>query len=290
MFLGDSTLFYLMRSLTILFKLWQTQPTALRAAFRDSMASPEAFDDTIIGLSRHFGATEALQYEDNSTRLLWDGHAGVYTGTACDFSGPLARLRSLRPHLLVFNFGFHWLHLVGWGTREPGACSVQRWLGYEMWLDEMAASAQQAGVRILLYKTCNLVCEQYFTDDRTHRGLSLLLTGHKAEFALPCEAHLSLRASDIPVSHRADYCANGSFSADAVRQLNERATRHVHSVLQPKYSKLGMRVAVFDDYSLQQCDDTNNYGHFHIRGLTWLRLRALGNIVRTSLGSPQLRT
>jgi len=53
-----------------------------------------------------------LPYINNDTYVEWLGLVGAGEAELCEFSHIWERIAFIRPNILVFNFGLHWLNFV----------------------------------------------------------------------------------------------------------------------------------------------------------------------------------
>ena len=83
-----------------------------------------------------------------------------------------SKLRGLRPDIVVFNMGLHWLHFYGHSSsnhgvthltrKGPQLCAVQAWLKYQEFLNSSIEAAAAAGATQIYAKTTNFVCAEKF--------------------------------------------------------------------------------------------------------------------------------
>lgn len=280
MLIGDSTLFGLERWLQTLFSnVTAHQQDALghmQLTPADYAINPDVLEQ--VGWEDDSPA-EFLNDKDG-TYILWDGHRGDPGEEACQFDPIWSRVITLRPDILVVNFGLHWLHLMG-GGRDVPLCSVQAWLHYDQWLEQVVQVAEEAGVKLLLFKTTNRVCQDHFwgeysdTERLYERQDAYIMSRCKREIERLLDHHhgenVELSLDDIT-----RYCTFGVLNEHGSKDLNNRLWNFV----QTRQRTSNLIMDIFGDHDVQTCAYTepNDGRHFH--PLNLLRIRLLANMIQ----------
>jgi hypothetical protein len=276
---GDSTLFTVVRWMqTLLHNCTAAQQDALyhlSLSQGNAVLNPE-------GLEQAGWANETpaeLQFDDG-TYLLWEGHRGETNEQACQFESIWNRVIHVRPQILVVNFGFHWLHLMGGGRNVP-LCAIRAWLDYEQWLQRVVDVAQQAGVKLLLFKTTNFICTDYYWGDYSDaaalygRQDAYILSRCKREIERLVEhKNGQMRFSDEEITR---YCSKAALDEYGSKDLNHRLLEFVQKT-QPTLKI--MKMDVYNDHDVESCpfSEPNDGRHYH--ALNLMRIRLLANMIQ----------
>ena len=290
-FVGDSTSYYLAKWLVAIVD--HTIPTrALNA-----MASMNLTD--AYRLATGGGSTKTpfsrLRYESRSDRTLV-AFLGV-TGPGvkgCDYAKWWAKLRSLRPDVVFFNMGLHWLHFFGhtWHgattkSNGPAPCAVKRWLSYETWIDQAVHAAASAGASMIFAKTTNFVCTSKYVGAfanaaaEFHSGSSTV----RGRVLAQCQAGLRTAVSGLSAANASYYCTNGINDNTGANNLNRRLHVRVRTLVTQSRNRTGVGLggppvlALFNDSAIQSCPYTDVADGRHYHPLNLLRVRMLANLV-----------
>lgn len=288
MLIGDSTLFGLTRWMQTLF-LNETaaQQDALNHMLLTNAnyaVNPEWLDQ--VGWTNE--TPPEIQIQHDGTHIVWDGHRGDPGEQACEFDVIWTRVKQLQPHILVVNFGFHWLHFMG-GGRDVPLCSVQAWLEYGQWLNTVVDVALESGVKLLLFKTTNFICTDHYWGDYSDsealyaRQDPYILSRCKREIQRLMEQHghgngqngqVDLSNEDI-----ARYCSKGALDEYGVKDLNHRLLEFVQAK-QRVITGSELKMEIFNDHDVQSCQysEPNDGRHYH--PLNLMRIRLLANMIQ----------
>lgn len=305
-FIGDSTLLYL--------------STWLRLA----LAAPNVYELDQMDLSQGQNATRDLNYapcvevepdtrreleengfsflpKDICDRVTWVGmqEPGDHSETEALLQAAWYTLEysssiHAPPDVLVVNQGLHWLHFYDnqTHTRDTSAEAIRRWIFYEDWLQEVYDRAYGTGVRLLLYKTTNYVCDEklygWFQDSheryRTRDPPTLQACQRMVRDELADYAANNDRATPRPINEQdiANYCVNGTINNHGSTLLNERMVRFVEQKLLPQ-STTATRVGIYNDHDLQSCQHCGHEGGLHYLDINLMRIRLLANQLQAAM-------
>ena len=201
-----------------------------------------------------------------------------YTGRSCDpklQSSLRYALERTRPTILIYQWGAHWWHSFGFGKFAPYPCAVRHWLNYEEFVVGNARMAAAHGVRLILHKTVNRVCERKFTENRTLNWLERHRVNNTDPLLYaPCIARLAGPDHQLEALEVRRFCMNGSFSQRGSLNLNERSAAAIASA---GWSDGKRKLLEFDDHGLTRCEYASD--ELHQKELLLMRVRALANLI-----------
>jgi len=182
------------------------------------------------------------------------------------------------PNVLIINMGLHWQHFLGRGRDGVGGSEINAWLNYEdQWLQRAVDNASKMGVKLLLIKTNNFICEDRFVGDfanGTHhygsRDPQVLNDTLKV-----CEEIASSRLPSASKEQISRYCRHGTFNDHGAMYLNRRIYDYVNRL--PDIPDL--KVGVYNTHDLQSCPYTPMKDGRHYRQLALIEVRLLANIL-----------
>lgn len=277
--LGDSTLFYPMKWLTQLMYSpnFNNNVTLCEG---NQWLMQKALNNRNVALDK---ASPAVPYKQgNQTHFIWTGMKGPpATGEAMEdlVFKYKQNVKAMKPDIVVANLGLHWMHLFP--TRSPTALNgVYRWLHYQGWMQNVVYLAQEAGTKILLFKTVNSICEDKFRDGyatwakkySTNDPLALELCHHKMQLLTASSWMLKHKFSEEEIDL---FCRKGSMTEIGVQYLNEQIYDFVNRTQVP-----GMAIGVFNDHDVERCQYTAAYDGRHYHGLVSARLRLLAHLIK----------
>eukprot|EP00562_Extubocellulus_spinifer_P002920 CAMPEP_0178476686 /NCGR_PEP_ID=MMETSP0696-20121128/3753_1 /TAXON_ID=265572 /ORGANISM="Extubocellulus spinifer, Strain CCMP396" /LENGTH=405 /DNA_ID=CAMNT_0020103993 /DNA_START=387 /DNA_END=1604 /DNA_ORIENTATION=+ len=206
------------------------------------------------------------EFEDG-TYIRW---GPVHTQSQCSFKDLYLVLQGMRPDVIVANSGLHWLHFEGQG-RNVDRCSIERWVNYEEWMEEVVKVAEDVEAKELLFKTTNHVCDEKYVGDfasatRLYREGGEITTNR-------CVTLISKQLANASDADILAYCTKGTFNSIGVCHLNERLRRFVQE--REKNSTVNLRI--FNDHDICNCSYTEMKDGRHYHALNLLRIRLLGN-------------
>ena len=227
------------------------------------------------------------------------------------YAGWSAKLRMLRPDIVIFNMGLHWLHFYGHTNMEnnkptrkgPNLCAVQAWLEYDSFLSSTIELAAAAGATQVYAKTTNFVCADKY--DGSYANASAAFSSPdptvKAATMSNCVhslladmgAHAFERQADRDHAHA--YCRHGVFDNTGASFLNKRLEKmfadrtssgagagadHAYA-----FKKGAAKVVLFNDTAIQACRYTDVSDGRHYHPLNTVRIRLLANLIVQTSGN-----
>ena len=262
---GDSTVLYTARWLKALLLLPRAQLDSLGTLDLEDANRLVVPDGNYSQISPHWNWKTPYQDRTDGTALRWFGFTGPSTGS-CNWDRVLSQVSDFRPDVVHLTFGLHWLHFLGAG-RDVDACNVQRWLGYEEWLDTTINAFHAAGAHTIVVKTVNSICDQAYAGNYS-RAASLY---GKLDPHVLAECESILGRWSIDRSARIEYCKHGTMTEHGVTHLNQRIVRHLHS--DPRIA------AIVDDAALLSCNYTTQNDGRHYHTLNLVRIRYLATVL-----------
>jgi len=184
----------------------------------------------------------------------------------------------LKPEIIVFNMGFHWLHSCP--TRCPtDPRMVWRWVHYQQWLQSGLKLAKQVSAKLLLFKTVNYVCSDAFrgnfqSESRAYQDQD----PNQLELCQATLKPLVNNNTEFPVSAQDtnDYCRFGSYTEIGSHHFNQQINDFVKN-LEPMEN---LTVAVYNDHDVESCSYTKEGDGRHYHNLNLLRLRSMANLIQ----------
>ena len=288
-FLGDSTLYYMTKWLKVL--LEKTSPATLNTLASMNMTKANSLVNPKRDNHLGFPGDPPPIIDSEGTHIAWRGYSGGNSNESCSFQKYWVEMSTtIRPEILVVNFGLHWLQQYH-GGRNLRGCVVRRWVDYAAWLDEVVWNAERMGVKVLLFKTTNLMCTSKF------RGLydtvNKLYEAGGSEILRRCQDSVrqAVRSDNENISEEdmALYCRKGAFNEAGSSYLNERLYKYVESANAKKEStssnqnRSTMIIDVYNDHDVESCAYTNDMDGRHYHPLNLLRIRLLANTLQCHL-------
>ena len=239
---------------------WHSPDHPLHFAHSRMRHGPASCAALPVRLPTDYLPLDEASARNGSTHVFWAGWAGSYTpDKTCKplnlGVGLRAQLFIARPSVLVFNFGYHWLHATTYGTYTPTApCVLRAWLAYEQHLSEVISLAAAANVSRVVYKTVSRSCDAGWSSSSRSRLETWRrhnLTWRLSQCALHYGKWLASPANGLSSKGLDDYCENATLNNEGVTRLNARAVAHIKQQTDHWEQTLGVRVVVFDDYAVQ---------------------------------------
>jgi len=198
--------------------------------------------------------------------------------TGCNSSIYWQQIASRDPEVLVLNMGLHWLHLYA-GERRTPICQVKMWLDYEeSWLQTIIEKARRLpGLRLLLFKTTNFVCEDMFSG--YWKEANQLYNAKDGPTMEECEVRIEKKLPERDKRQIKSFCYNGTLNGRGAAHLNSRLNKFVQN-LQPEV----FQVEVWNDHDVESCEYTTAHDGRHYHILQLVRLRYLANVILCYLG------
>lgn len=267
--LGDSTIRYLFCWLKQLFGAANASGKTLAR-----MSSMDLKDANALiqpsGNNKIPGCHDLVKpfYElEDGTYIRW---GPVHTQSQCSYKDLYLVLQAMRPDVIVANSGLHWLHFEGQG-RDVDRCSIERWVNYEEWLEEVVKAAEDVEAKELLFKTTNHVCDEKYVGDyasatRLYREGGDITTNR-------CVKLITKQLANVSDAGIWAYCTKGTLNSIGVCHLNERLRRFV----QERKKNATVKLRIFNDHDICNCSYTERKDGRHYHALNLLRIRLLGN-------------
>lgn len=294
---GDSTLFFMERWLQTLLYNKTKQDLNFLEHLNMTMANYNVNPDMDPDVGWNPDTPAHYYSKQDGTVVAWDGHRGMPGEAACHWDAVYEQITAMRPHVLVVNFGLHWLHLMQVGRDVP-LCYVRAWLTYEDWLASIVLLAQEAGVKLLLFKTTNAVCTDHFWGEYSD-GVTLYQNRNVEQTRAKCKRAIQAMVRDhtkmgttAATKNNNDtllytndnivrYCQRAVLDEYGAKDLNLRLQEFVHNY-QAKNANTNsnMTVAIFNDHDIQSCTyaTLNDGRHYH--PLNLMRIRMLANMIQ----------
>mmetsp|Transcript_4532 Transcript_4532/g.7606 ORF Transcript_4532/g.7606 Transcript_4532/m.7606 type:complete len:361 (-) Transcript_4532:472-1554(-) len=218
-----------------------------------------------------------LSSDGGQTKLTFSnpqGSVGRYTGAACGilYKSLEEALQSVKPSVLVVNWGAHWYHTIGFGSFVPAACVVREWLEYEGFVHSLLLLAQVANVSHIIWRGNSRVCPGQWAFNESIAWQQRYDTNPTdVSLYAPCEKRLLGMGYGFKVDEARVYCWNATFTEHGAQILNRRARAAIAQSGLPA-------VHYFDDHALHRCDLSKNSMHHDEEDL-FMRVRALGNLL-----------
>jgi len=262
-FIGDSTLYYPAKWMKVL----------LEHRLYDNLSQTDLSRGNIIVNPTgdpHLGMLgDPPLIHFNRTRVQWLGYAGR-NENECYRANIWERFHNIdSPEVVVANMGMHWLHFIGMGRDVP-TCIVQQWIAYEDWLRELVEHCQRMGVKVLLLKTTNKICDEKYTG--IYGRASVLFNEEDRNTIEACKNRVRSMNSSFPDSDITNYCVNGVMTEKGASFLNQRLHRFVEN-----FRMRDLKVAVWNDHDLDLCEYTNREDGRHYHPLTLALIRSMAN-------------
>ena len=297
--LGDSTLYYLTKWVYSMFHHNKTRAPFLPsndATYNLTQASKSVADyaqqmceegksasEPCVQPYDHQRPLPVVDAVQNLYYMEWAGMSGIRDNWQTEkFLSAMweKTAQVIRPDVMVVNMGLHWLHLYGI-IRDTGPQAIVRWLQYETWLQEVLDHAKELGVKVLLYKTANFVCDRKMTNGYA-KGVKLYGALDPTTLSTCADkvqkAFVNESAGVNITDHQiADYCANGTLSFHGSTLLNRRLERFLNGLGE---SPPGMYVGLFNDHDIQNCGHTAKGDGLHYHSLNLVRIRLLANYLQ----------
>jgi hypothetical protein len=279
-FVGDSTLYYPAKWLFVLLQSRddQKQMTVFQGLSNLNLTDGNSFVRRVSSQCKGAecivlnGGSEPkpIENEEDGTNIRW---MGVTPFSESVFQQAWKTVRSLKPNIVVVNMGLHWLHFYGHGKDTEGF-SVHAWVNYEAWLETALEQSVSAGAKTILFKTTNFICEEKY--EKAYRtGNALYRQKDNVTLAM-CNklAFEEGKPHQLTRDNITNYCELGVFNENGASYLNERLFVFVKSL--PEMP--GVKIGIFNDHDVEQCQHTRDARHYHESIL--LRLRLLGNQIQ----------
>jgi len=262
-FIGDSTLYYPAKWMKVLLEHRLYENLSQTDLSRGNIiVNPTG--DPHLGM---LGDPPLIHF--NRTRVQWLGYAGR-NENECYRANIWERFHNIdSPEVVVANMGMHWLHFIGMG-RDVSTCIVQQWIAYEEWLRELVEHCQRMGVKVLLLKTTNKICDEKYTG--TYGRASVLFNEEDPSTIEACKNRVRSMNSSFPDSDITNYCVNGVMTEKGASFLNQRLHRFVEN-----FRMRDLKVAVWNDHDLDLCEYTNREDGRHYHPLTLALIRSMAN-------------
>jgi len=165
-----------------------------------------------------------------------------------------------KPDILLVNWGLHMFF-----RERASLCNVEQFVHYESYfMERVFAIAQQAGTKLVLFKTTNRICnteeQQEHVTEYHERLCNTTLWQWKENATVhsflmkqnePSSATHNNRHQFIPSADEIDfYCRDASMSEASVQTLNQRVERYIEAA---KQRHPNMTVAVYNDHDMESC-------------------------------------
>ena len=267
--LGDSTTRYLFCWLKEVFAgVNSNSPNLARLSSMDLKDANALIRPQGLRIPKCHDKVPSLYESDNDgTYIRW---GPIHTQSQCSFENIYTAIRDIRPEVIVANSGLHWLHFEGQG-RNVIRCTIERWVNYEDWMEEVVKVAESIEAKELLFKTTNHICDEKYVGDYA-MATRLYREGSKTT-RNRCVALMKKQQANVSDANIKSYCTEGTFDSVGVCHLNERLRRFVD---QRKHDAK-VKLRVFNDHDIFNCSYTEMIDGRHYRGLNLLRIRLLGN-------------
>ena len=202
----------------------------------------------------------------NNSKILWKGYRGGSMHGNCKFDSMVfSAIRGDKPDIILVNWGLHILYQ----GRETKVCNIFEWIHYEHWLNRALEAAEEAGTKVLLFKTTNRLCKppppelQY--DNCVNYVASLEETEADPE-------HMR----NVTDAEKETYCQEAIQTEEAVTDLNNRLKEFVTKVQNERPTKV--RVALYNDHEMENCDYADSSGILY-SALQLPRIRLFAHMV-----------
>ena len=292
---GDSTMFYLMQWLHQLLNVlpenfvqsmamqYPRQTPAFRAVENYLKHTPyggiEYTEDFVFQRNRTDHASMRISKDDTSAsesatkpaHIKWLGFNGGTMQHNCEFGTRVwPQLLEHRPEIIVANWGLHMLF-----RPKVQECNVPQFLNYEQFfLERTLQVARDAGTRLVLFKTTNLMCKDEAVTLAKHamfcnRTLIQDVRHHESfvqRFGL----------TNAQLQH---YCDESAFVDASAQLLNQRLATFV---TEAKTNPLNANITIeiYNDRALQSCSYTQWNDGVHFQLLAFPRIRLLAHMIQ----------
>ena len=285
-FIGDSTSFYTERW------LYKTLHLANQAGedldeLTDTFATKYTRAYRVLsGATSDMGDNEHFQtiVQNNRVNIYWRGMRGG-NGNPCNIHTQSFQWDwqfKQRPDILVAHYGLHLLH-SGTATPKDGLnlCRAHQFVHYEEdFLERVLKLALEAGTKLLLFKTNNLMC---FDKWMGRGGLDPFLKNDPAFFS-ECRddlqrklnvnnpTNVTLTTADMDL-----YCKEAAFTDKALQYLNAKTLAFVEKAKARLPPDSPLVIDVFNDRDIMSCQYTQMGDGFHYAPLQMPRIRMLAH-------------
>lgn len=215
----------------------------------------------------------------SGTHIQWKGFHGHTDASACDMQPRWEFVKQFRPDILVVNMGLHWLQFQNLG-RDILGCVVEQWVHYERFLAEALRIAQEAHVKLLLYKTTNFICEEKYIG--AYAFATQLYSSMNETVIANCVASLRKETEihNITSYDLDNYCRNGASIEAGSMYLNQRIIEFVDL----HQNVTDVRIEIFNDHDIDNCLYTTEGDGRHYFELNLVRIRMLANMLSCMFG------
>ncbi|CAB9497352.1 Cyclin-Dependent Kinase [Seminavis robusta] len=297
-FVGDSTSYYLVRWMQALMLNFTAQEQNAILLSNSSGGLQEAnrrinpSSDVNVGWAN--GSPTIIQGKTaaDSTRafrdtyIQWEGRRGGIM-KSCSYDAEWRHIRLQKPHVLVVQVGLHWLHFEKAG-RDASSCYMNHVVHYEEWLRGIVTLAEQVGIRLLLLKTTNFVCDQNYEgayrraakdygkarqemkEDGTNNIIQQCIQSFQVKLSNDSKYNIT-----APQLYR--YCRDATFDEHGAQHLNQRT---FDFVAKKGNEGKNVTIAIFNDHDLQSCDYTAIGDGRHYHDLNLIRIRLLAIVIK----------
>ena len=282
-FVGDSTLYYPAKWLFVLLQSRddQKQTTVFKGLSNLNLTYGNSFVRSMSSQCKGvkciildgYSSPKPIENEQDGTNIQWMGVAGPTRIFESAFQQAWKKVRSLKANIVVVNMGLHFFHFYGHG-RDTAGPSIHAWVNYEAWLQTVLEQIVSAGAKTILFKTTNFICEEKYVKEFS-TGNILYRQKDNATLA-KCNklAYEEGKPHQLTRDNITNYCELGVLNENGAGYLNERLFVFVKSL--PEMP--GIKIGIFNDHDVEQCQHTRDGRHYHESIL--LRLRMLGNQIQ----------
>lgn len=293
---GDSTMFYLMQWLHQLLNIlpedfvqtmstrYPRQTSAFRAVenylkhtsyggieYTESFVFQRNGTTDNRSIRTSIENTSASESATKPAHIKWLGFNGGTMQHNCEFDTLVwPQLLEHRPEIIVANWGLHMLF-----RPKVQECNVPQFLNYEQFfLERTLQVARDAGTRLVLFKTTNLMCKD--------EAVTL------AKHAMFCNQTLIqdvrhhesfVQRFDLTNAQLQHYCEESAFVETSAKLLNKRLSAFVK---QAKANPLNTNITIeiYNDRDLESCSYTQWNDGVHFQLLAFPRIRLLAHMIQ----------